>query len=71
MKVKAIGLVLSGLLASTLATHSYADTKEDVIKRGTLKCGVSSDKMGFSYINDDGEWSGMDVDYCRAVVTAV
>ncbi|WP_413282941.1 amino acid ABC transporter substrate-binding protein [Vibrio sp. MA40-2] len=71
MKVKAIGLVLSGLLASTLATHSYADTKEDVIKRGTLKCGVSSDKMGFSYINDDGEWSGMDVDYCRAVAAAV
>ncbi|MEZ8428346.1 amino acid ABC transporter substrate-binding protein [Vibrio cyclitrophicus] len=71
MKVKAIGLVLAGLFASTLATQSYAETKDDVIKRGTLKCGVSSDKMGFSYINDNGEWSGMDVDYCRAVAAAV
>ncbi|MGO1189068.1 amino acid ABC transporter substrate-binding protein [Vibrio casei] len=71
MKLKAIGLMLSSFLACTLSTHSYAETKDDVIKRGSLKCGVSSDKMGFSYINDQGKWSGMDVDLCRAVSAAV
>ena len=47
MKLKAIGLILSSFLVCTLSTHSYAETKDDVVKRGTLKCGVSSDKMRF------------------------
>lgn len=71
MKMKAIGLVLTGLVASVCSTQSYAGIQEDVVKRGTLKCGVSSDKMGFSYINDNGKWTGMDVDLCRAVSAAV
>nr|WP_274024607.1 amino acid ABC transporter substrate-binding protein [Vibrio parahaemolyticus] len=71
MKLKAIGLIVSGLLSVGLSTSSYANLKEDVIQRGTLKCGISSDKMGFSYINDQGKWTGMDVDYCRAVAAAV
>lgn len=71
MKLKTVGLIVSGLLASSVATQSYANLKDDVIQRGTLKCGISSDKMGFSYINDQGKWTGMDVDYCRAVAAAV
>lgn len=71
MKLKAIGLVVSGLLSVGFSTGSYANLKDDIIQRGTLKCGISSDKMGFSYINDQGKWSGMDVDYCRAVAAAV
>jgi len=60
-------LVSAGLLAST----AQAGTLEDVVKRDSLRCGVSSDKMGFSYINDAGVWSGMDVDLCRAVAASV
>ncbi|WP_261881592.1 amino acid ABC transporter substrate-binding protein [Vibrio pelagius] len=71
MKLKTVGLLVTGLLASSVATQAYANLKDDIIKRGTLKCGISSDKMGFSYINDQGKWSGMDVDYCRAVAAAV
>lgn len=71
MKLKTIGLVASSLLLSSMATHSYAGLKDDILERGNLKCGISSDKMGFSYISDNGQWSGMDVDYCRAVAAAV
>ncbi|XAW90437.1 amino acid ABC transporter substrate-binding protein [Vibrio sp. CDRSL-10 TSBA] len=71
MKLNTLAMIVSGLLASTVATHSYANLKDDIIERGSLKCGISSDKMGFSYINDQGKWTGMDVDYCRAVAAAV
>jgi general L-amino acid transport system substrate-binding protein len=60
-------LISAGLLSAV----AQAGTLEDVVKRDSLRCGVSSDKMGFSYINSDGEWSGMDVDLCRAVAAAV
>lgn len=43
----------------------------EVQARDTLRCGVSSDKAGFSYLTDDGRWTGMDVDLCRAVAAAV
>ncbi|ASA54890.1 amino acid ABC transporter substrate-binding protein [Vibrio gazogenes] len=71
MRLKSIAVIAYGLLSVGFSAGSYANLKDDVIQRGTLKCGISSDKMGFSYINDQGKWSGMDVDYCRAVAAAV
>jgi len=71
MKRNVLTLSFVGLLFGLAATNSYAGTKEEVIKRDSLRCGVSSDKMGFSYINDQGIWSGMDVDLCRAVAASV
>lgn len=50
---------------------AQAGILQDVTERDTLRCGVSSDKAGFSYLTDDGEWTGMDVDLCRAVSAAV
>lgn len=44
----------------------------DAIKaRGHLECGVHLGLPGFSYANDKGEWSGIDVDYCRALAAAI
>jgi general L-amino acid transport system substrate-binding protein len=40
-------------------------------ERGYLKCGVSEGLPGFSEINDDGSWSGLDVDICRAIAAAI
>ncbi len=42
-----------------------------VKKRGYLKCGVSGKLPGFSFVNEKGEYSGMDVDLCRAVAAAL
>ena len=39
--------------------------------KGFVQCGVSTGLAGFSAPNDKGEWSGLDVDLCRAVAAAI
>jgi len=44
----------------------------EVQSRGRLICGVNGGQPGFSFLEEGtGEWSGFDVDYCRAVAAAV
>lgn len=47
-----------------------AQTLKSVKERGTLNCGVGQGLLGFSSQDDKGEWSGFDVDICRAVAAA-
>jgi general L-amino acid transport system substrate-binding protein len=42
-----------------------------VLDRGQLICGVSGKAPGFSFVNAQGEYSGFNVDICRAVAVAV
>ena len=42
-----------------------------VESRGSLVCGVNGQLPGFSFVNESGEYSGMDVDLCRAVAAAL
>ena len=42
-----------------------------VLQRGKLICGVSGRLPGFSFMNETGEYSGLDVDICRAVAAAL
>jgi general L-amino acid transport system substrate-binding protein len=46
-------------------------TLERVKQRGKLICGVNGKLPGFSYVDERGDWSGLDVDYCRAIAAAV
>ncbi len=46
-------------------------TLDGVRGKGYVQCGVSPGLPGFSNPNDKGEWSGIDVDVCRAVAAAV
>jgi len=46
-------------------------TRENVIKRGSLNCGVSQGVPGFSNADATGKWTGLDVDFCRALAAAV
>ncbi|WP_420960041.1 amino acid ABC transporter substrate-binding protein [Brucella sp. IR073] len=57
-------------LAWTAASAS-AGTLDDVKAKGFLQCGVNTSLAGFSAPNDKGEWSGFDVDYCRAIASAI
>jgi general L-amino acid transport system substrate-binding protein len=60
------------LLSLTLLVDSlHAYTKEEVVRRGRLLCGVSSGSPGFSSVDAGGRWTGLDVDICRAVAVAV
>ncbi|GMR02203.1 MAG: amino acid ABC transporter substrate-binding protein [Acidimicrobiia bacterium] len=46
-------------------------TLEQVVARGTLKCGVSTGAAGFTETDPQGNVTGFDADYCRAVAAAV
>ena len=59
------------LLASALTLPVNAATLDDVIERGALRCGVNQQLTGFARANSLGEYSGFDVDVCRAVAAAV
>ena len=54
--------------AAAAASGSMLQTVQD---RGTLNCGVNDAVPGFGYTDADGNFSGFDVDYCRAVAAAV
>lgn len=62
-------LMLSAALVA-FATSVYAYTREEVVKRGYLHCGVSTGSPGFSSVDAAGQWTGLDVDICRAVAAA-
>ncbi len=67
--------VLTCLLATAgfaWAPAAYAGKDLDAIKaRGTLVCGVNTGLAGFSAADSQGKWSGLDVDYCRALAAVV
>jgi general L-amino acid transport system substrate-binding protein len=49
-----------------------ANNRLSTIKgRGSLICGVNGQVPGFSFVDQNGEYSGMDVDLCRAVAAAL
>lgn len=48
-----------------------AQTLKTVTARGVLSCGVSQGLPGFSAPDDKGNWTGFDVDLCRAIAAAV
>ena len=52
-------------------TGLAAQTLDAIKQRGTLVCGVSQGVLGFSSRSERGEWSGLDVDFCRALAAAI
>lgn len=62
-----VALLLLGLIAPSL----QAGILDEVRERGALRCGVNAELAGFAKANSLGEYSGFDVDICRAVATAV
>ena len=66
--------ILAGTAAVCLASSGVAQAGEtlDAIKnKGFIQCGVSTGLAGFSNPDDAGDWSGLDVDVCRAVAAAL
>ncbi|MDX2256267.1 MAG: amino acid ABC transporter substrate-binding protein [Pseudanabaenaceae cyanobacterium bins.39] len=57
------------------ASPSNANTSSSrlqiVLNRGKLICGVSGELPGFSFVNQEGKYSGLDVDICRAIAVAL
>ena len=61
-------MALAGAAALVgLAGAASAQTKtlDTVKQRGQLSCGVNAGLAGFSQPDDKGNWTGLDVDFCR------
>jgi general L-amino acid transport system substrate-binding protein len=66
--------VLGGLaaVAALAAAPAHAGKTLDTIKqRGSLVCGVNTGLAGFSQADSGGNWTGLDVDICRAIAAAI
>lgn len=63
--------MIAAFILATLSFAVNAATLDDVRSRGFVHCGVSTDLLGFSQSDKDGNWTGLDVDYCRAVAAAI
>ena len=63
------------VLAITLVVSGFARGEESILdrvkKRDKLICGVHGGLSGFSFLSEDGKWSGFDADYGRAIAAAV
>ncbi len=70
MKNKLLPVIMSAALG-VAATTASAATLEDVKAKGFVQCGVSQGLPGFSNPDSAGNWSGIDVDFCRAVASAI
>lgn len=68
-----IGCAIAVAITAAFITYERYDTKtlKRTIRRDALLCGVSTGLPGFSIANDKGEWSGFDVDFCRAIAAAI
>ena len=67
--IRAILVIFSFLCF--LPAIAAGDTLQEVRKRGFLNCGVSLGLPGFSSQSGNGDWQGLDVDFCKAVSLAV
>src|SRR5436190_23955648 len=63
-------IIAAGILAASVSGLSAA-TLDTVKQRGTLVCGVSAGFAGFSAPDSQGNYKGLDVDYCRALAAGV
>ena len=67
-----LGLTAALALASATGTAlAQAKTLDSVKARGTLSCGVGPGLAGFGQPDDKGNWTGLDVEFCRAVAAAI
>ena len=60
-----VALVQAGL------GQAGAGTLDTVKQRGVLICGSNTGLAGFGLPDAQGNWAGLDVDYCRAIAAAI
>ncbi|MGA1623280.1 MAG: amino acid ABC transporter substrate-binding protein [Synechocystis sp.] len=76
------GLLLAAVLSACGGTSNSTDNALDanpqtsgrlaaIKAKGKVVCGVNGEVPGFSFVNEAGDYSGLDADFCRAVAAAV
>ena len=62
--------LLAGLCLTATLPAFAGKTLEAIKSRGQVVCGVNTGVAGFSAADSNGNWSGLDVDICKAVAAA-
>ncbi len=65
--IAGLGLAVSVTAVSAQAPATLAQVKA----RNILNCGANTGLAGFGVPDGQGNWQGLDVDYCRAVAAAI
>ena len=65
-----MGLGVAAVLSLSTGVHAGA-TLDAVKSKGYVQCGVSTGLPGFSAADEKGQFTGIDVDMCRAVAAAI
>ena len=67
------GIIFASLLLSSCApTNQKSISRLDLIKkRGELICGVSGKIAGFSFLEIDGKYKGLDIDICKSFAAGI
>jgi len=66
----ALGAVAAAAVLAAVPAHA-GKTLDTIKQRGQLICGVHVGLAGFSQADSSGNWTGLDVDVCRAIAAAV
>jgi general L-amino acid transport system substrate-binding protein len=70
MKRALIRVALAAILAAA-ASAASAQTLTSIKQRGVLNCGSNGTLAGFGSPDAQGRWTGLDVDFCRALSAAI
>jgi general L-amino acid transport system substrate-binding protein len=68
---KLVMTTLAVALGFTAVSAAKADTLSDVKAKGYLQCGVTTGVAGFSEPDANNNWTGLEVDFCRAMAAAI
>ena len=71
MKKIALSALLGAAALAYTASGASASTLSDVKAKGFVQCGVNTGLLGFAQPDASGNWAGFDIDFCKAVASAV
>jgi len=63
--------LFAAIVALSIADVAAAATLDTVKQRGVLNCGSNGQLPGFGLPDSQGNWTGLDVEYCRAIAAAI
>ena len=66
-----LAVVFTGKKEQSVEVKKEIGLLQEVKERGYLICGVNANLPGFSAQDESGNWSGLDVDFCKAVAAAI
>src|SRR5712675_1422049 len=68
-----MGCIVAIGVAAAAITYERYDTKtlKRTVRRDAVYCGVNTGLPGFSANDGKDNWSGFDVDFCRAIAAAI